>query len=288
MQLVPWILMHGSPVFSAIREEWISLLNDSSQREEAYQVFLANHAGLFFPLTTLWREQLVIAKLQLSNNYVTDFVVACNDRSGGFRYTFAEIESPHTPPFTKNGQPSARLSTAVQQLCDWQRWLEQNRSAAKKMFPSKEFIIADQPNFNFLIIMGRRENTENYLAERNYYSKKLDIEIRSFDYLTDVLDRKRFESFTTISHDLATRISDVQNNTFANPFFRAYTDADWRDIVRSPKLSISHMVGQNLSMLLEKRNYNTAAQARFMTYLKTLPDEQRLIPFWEYEYLKTS
>lgn len=285
MKLIPWILLNGSPVFHRIREHWKAMLNDASLSEEAYQAFLADNAGFFFPLSTMWAEQVVTAKLQLANNHVTDFVVACNNRSGGFQYTFIELESPHTPPFIKAGSPSARLNTAVQQVHDWQRWLEQNRSMAKKLFPSKQFIVADDPNFKFLIIIGRRDNTEDFLAQRNYYSQKLGIEIRSFDYLTDVMNLKRFESFTWISHDLRATISEVENNTFSNPFFRAYTDAEWRSIVNSAKLSISHMIGLNLPLLLDKRSYNTRALQEFMEYLNTIPTEKRVIPEWEYERL---
>jgi hypothetical protein len=285
MKLIPWILLNGSPVFNDIRERWNAMLNNASLPEEVYQAFLADHAGFFFPFSTGWREQAVVAKLQLANNHVTDFVVACNDRSGGFQYIFIELESPHTPPFIKTGNPSARLNTSVQQIHDWQRWLEQNRHVAKKLFPSKQFIVTDDSNFKFLIIIGRRDSSEEFLAQRNYYSQKLGIEIRSFDYITDVMNSKRFESFTWISHDLHAVISDVENNAFSNPFFRAYTDAEWRSIVNSTKLSISHMIGHNLSLLLEKRSYNTVALQKFMDYLSAISEENRVIPEWEYDRL---
>src|ERR1041384_7194799 len=145
MALLNWSLVKTSPTFAAIRDRWIAMLGDESLREEAYQQFLTEHAGLFFSHPSAGDDQLVSAKVRLGSDFTTDFVVAASVRSLGTNYTLIEIESPHTAPYTAAGTPSARLNTAVQQVLDWRRWIERNREEAKRLFPSKQFIRQNDP-----------------------------------------------------------------------------------------------------------------------------------------------
>ena len=84
-----------------------------------------------------------------------------------------------------------------------------------------------------------------------------------------------FPSFTDPSRDFHD-IDDELDNRFTNPFYRAYSDAQWRAIVDHPDLDIVHMVTTNIAQLLANRSYNDARLEAFLPFLDTLPPEQRV------------
>jgi len=177
------------------------------------------------------------------------------------------------------------LNTAIQQVQDWQRWIERNREEAKRIFPSKNFIINDDPNFKYVIVIGRRSGDGRDEARRNHYARSLGVEIRSFDYLTDAMEIRRFSPFTWMSRDIFPVISEKSNNDFSNPFARSYTNSEWKKIVSSG-IDISHMVAQNLEILLSCRRYNMEDLREFKMYLDGLTDLEIAIPKNDYKLLE--
>ncbi|HEX8452276.1 MAG TPA: Shedu anti-phage system protein SduA domain-containing protein [Longimicrobium sp.] len=276
--------MKASPTFAAIRERWIAMLADETLKEEAYQKFLSQHAGFFFSHALAGTDQLVSAKVRLGSDFTTDFVVAKSERSLGVNYTLIEIESPHTSPYTAAGAPSARLNTAVQQILNWKRWMERNREEAKRLFPSKQFIRHDDPNFSYMIVIGRRGRENEAL--RNQYAREVGITIRSFDYFTDALSSRAFNAFLWISRDIVPTVSAEDNNAYANPFWMAYSDPEWRRIASQGEYNESHMVAVNLDLLMRYRSYNADAQRDFEAFLATLPADEKEIPEHQFEWLE--
>lgn len=102
--------------------------------EESYHRFIAKHAGFFF--CDHERRFVTTSKLRLGADYLIDFAVAEERRSKGLYWELIEIETPYTPPFTRRGVPSAKLTNAIQQILDWKRWLIENRREAERLFPS--------------------------------------------------------------------------------------------------------------------------------------------------------
>ena len=78
---------------------------------------------------------------------------------------------------------------AYSQIQEWKLWLDANRPEAKRILPSKSFDCYDTPYFKYTIVIGRRDKTEQFLHLRNKSERDWNIEIRSFDYLTDRLLR---------------------------------------------------------------------------------------------------
>ena len=279
-----WFLLNKSSIRDKVISGWESLISNSTTEERACQTYLQEHSSFFFPQNT-FGEQIVVSKLKFGADYESDFINCCNYRSAGFQYQLIEIESPNTPPFTKEGKPSGRLSTAVQQIQNWQLWIKKNTEEAKRIFPSKEFNVGGHPNFRFLIIIGRRDNSDNFLTERNYYADSMNIEIRSFDFLTDVAKTKKFYSFTNITQDMIGP-NEKQNNDFTNPFHYSYNSSEWNNIVKSPKLTLSHMVGHNIDLLLSNRRINSHLEDEFDKYLKTLDPKEMDIEQWEKDIVR--
>ena len=99
------ILNHeGARVRSRIVRRWQRLLDDRKAQEEEYHQFLHDNAAWFF--SDGINRLVVLSKVRLGANCVTDFVSTYSQLSYGFLYELIEIESPHTVPFTKAGNPS--------------------------------------------------------------------------------------------------------------------------------------------------------------------------------------
>ena len=169
----------GRPVLEAIQSAWEQLINKDDAKEVEYQEFLRQHAGFFFGKRA--EMVLVLSKIRLGSQYETDFVVCTDNRSQGLSYNFIELEVPHTGPYTKEGNPHTRLTHAIQQVEDWRLWIEANREEAKRLFPSPGFIDRDVPNFEFIVVIGTRENSERWLHKRNAWAQRQNLQIRSFD-----------------------------------------------------------------------------------------------------------
>lgn len=280
-----WSLLRASPIFSVVQADWTGLLANKLLKEESYQKFISDHAGLFFSQGPSMNGTLVVSKLRLGSDYITDFVLVRGARSLGVNYELIEIESPHDPVFVRQGHASSNLTAAVQQVHDWRKWIEKNREEAKRIFPSKEFIRGDDPNFTYTVVIGKRNGHVDDHARRNEYARTNGVAVRSFDYLSDLLTEMHFNPLVWISRDIVPNISALANNRFSNPFFFAYSDPEWRTICRRGDFSCSHTVANNLDLLLEQRQYNSARLSAFDAFLQGLPEEERRIPKRYYDYL---
>jgi len=105
-----WTKFRDSRIFAEIIEEWEKLLNDTSQKEQAYQYYLQQHPAVFLSFVDSY---LVISRLKLGSDYETDFVVVKEGYSNGTEYELIEIESPHTKLFDASGKPTAKFNAAL-------------------------------------------------------------------------------------------------------------------------------------------------------------------------------
>lgn len=264
---IPWELVTTSPTLNEIKKDWLSLLGDKSQKEYAYQSFISNHAGMFFP-NQAGKELVVLSGMKLGSDHEVDFVLAHSDRSYGYVYNLVEIETPHESIYTKSGNPKARLTHAIQQTSDWKCWLETNHDQMQRLFPSKRSRVNGLTHFEYTVIMGRRDN--EFINKRNNLADRYGVSIRSFDWFTDNLFQKRHRSFSALTSNLILP-SHEDDNKFTDPFFKALTDSQWRRIVDDPNLKLHHMVAHNLDILFEHMQYNTQRKQSFLDYLGRLP-----------------
>src|SRR5256885_884433 len=113
--LEPWPALSGPlrGIVTGILAAWRRLLSQRSAPDSAYHDFLRAHAGFFFCDSI--NSHVAISKLRLGADVVPDFISTIDQASYGLAFHFIEIESPHSPAYTRAGKPSARLMTAVQQ-----------------------------------------------------------------------------------------------------------------------------------------------------------------------------
>jgi hypothetical protein len=241
---------------------WETLLADTKLKELAYHRFLEDHAGLFFsnPVGTY----IAISNLEMGADLKPDLVVVSDNQSYGFRYELIELESPHDLVFTSKGRQSAKLTHALQQVEDWQLWLEKHPDSAKELLPSKAHLVWGDPQVSYTVVIGRRREMLQNNEIRIQKSSKYRCSIRSFDHLTDRLRQNAFVPMALFEH--GGNLSGDEVNRIVSPFFRAMSSAAWKGYRTGVKFSHFHSLGFSGPDLLEFRPENTALLDRFLQF----------------------
>lgn len=246
-----WTNFPKTRLYSDIILEWRSLLEDKSQNELAYQSFLQKTPAIF--LTTS-ESYLVVSKLKLGSDYETDFVIVEEGYSDGTVYELIEIESPHTNLFDLKGKPTAKFNAALQQIRDWKRFLINNKNEFKKIFPIESTKIIKDSKLRFKIVIGRRSDNLEHIEKRRQIAELENIEIVSFDRLTDLAKSRR--QFSDVAQIYSAQMKDIAfelQNRLANPFYECINDSDWRSICRKGH---THIYTNMINEILKLRTYN--------------------------------
>ncbi len=261
-----WSTLNDSKkeIITKVKEQWISLIDNESTNEHNVHEFIDNHSGLFFGTN----EGFAISKVKLSDEYITDLVILRDKASYGFEYELIELESPRDKTFTQKGNQSANLTEAIQQIEDWQRWIQNHLESSKKLFPSKKFNLTHIPQIKYTVIIGRREELGIYDNKRFQKTSNSGIEIRSFDYLTDKLSRNFFtdEPYYELIKDNNSSIKKIGDNEIyklISPFRKSMSYSSWKKIIQSNKFYESHSAGWNWELFLEHVKNNEALLSEF-------------------------
>ncbi|WP_428239510.1 Shedu anti-phage system protein SduA domain-containing protein [Gynuella sp.] len=231
-------------VLNQIIFKWENLINDTKSTEHDVHQFISDHASLFFDNP----DAPVVSRLKLGDDYITDLVVMRDNESYGFLYELIELESPNDKMFTSKGIQTSALTEALQQIEDWKRWIGDNLSKAKEIFPSKAFHSTHKPQLKYTIIIGRRDEVLLNNEKRLQKSHDYGVEIRSYDYLTSRIKNLKvvnFPCFEVPINDWENDISEEELNILISPFRKCLPYARWKRIVKSKKFYTSHMAGWN-------------------------------------------
>ena len=157
---------------------------NSAKNERPLQAFIEQNPKILAALMIGHLGRWVVPQKRLGSEYVTDFIVG-DLSSYGFKWVAVELESPTAPLFSKNGDPSAKLSHAIRQIQDWRSWLADNRSyAQRKTSRGGLGLFGIRSRLPGFIFIGRR----NCLADKDknlraQMSEDLNIEICTYDRL---------------------------------------------------------------------------------------------------------
>ena len=269
--IIPWSVLCGRGIrfLKTIEKRWVSLIEQPGVKESKLHEFLSEHASLFFG-----QRLFVISRAELGSDFQADFVVARDEASYGINYTFVEIETPQSPVYNRAGDPSAKLTHAMQQVRDWKTWLTRYRGHVRRFFPSEYFGWDEFTNLSFCVVIGRRGSANLETAKRNALSRETGVIIRSFDYLTDLL-RARF-SFISNSASVGepSGVSPTILNRLANPFANAYSWSTWKDLVDHRDFNWSNFVRHNAETLVAHRVYSRECDD-FLKWWRSLPARRR-------------
>ena len=246
-----WESLVKTPLYQTILNDWQELLDNSKLKEADYHNFLFSTPAIFLIDDD---AHLAISKLKLGADYETDFVIVKEGYSDGTIFELIEIESPHTTLFDKSGKPSAKFNSALQQIRDWKRFLKNNKSTFRRVFPTINTRIISDSRLRFKIIIGRRNNDLEELEKRRQISEEENIEIISFDRLTELAQRRRL--FFNDSYIVSAQMDAIdykKKNELANPFFECISDSQWK---RFCNKGSSHFYSGIIDQIIQNRTYN--------------------------------
>jgi hypothetical protein len=270
-EIVPWDVLcgDGTTILKSIGRKWHSIIDHPGVRESDIHEFLSEHSSLFFG-----QDAFVISRAELGSDFQVDFVIARDQASYGIGYTFVEIETPQSLVYTRSGDPSARLTHAIQQVLNWKTWLTRHRVHVRRFFPSKYWGWEEFTNLSFCIVIGRRGSQASVTAKRNVLARETGISIRSFDHFTDMFRLTSSFIPTLAPHDATGKTRDIALNQLANPFARAYSWRAWRKVVEQRHFDYCHFVAQSAESLLAHRTYSRECEA-FLTWWRSLSARRR-------------
>lgn len=252
-ELFNWESIKDSKALQQLREDWHNLLNDATQKEIKYHNFIASNPYFFI---AFFDSYLSISKFKLGNYYETDFVVVREGYSDGTIYELIEIESPHIKLFDKKGNPTKSFNNAIQQILDWKRFLSTNSDFIKKNLPTTSTRLTGESRIRFKILIGRRLENKDDIDKRQQYSELHNIEIISYDRVTDFLElHKGFHNHPMIySGQMSSLRNPAKKNELANPFFECISDSTWRKICKAGHTN--HFHTNFLDEILSNRTYS--------------------------------
>lgn len=155
-----------------------SRLLDTKAEEQRINTFLTEHSYFFNRLLRMNGKSPLYSEVKLGSEYEIDFAFF-DSGSNGPEWHLVEIESPTLSFFTKSGRPSANLTHAIQQVRDWQSWIHNNLSYARRLMPSIEYPLG-------CIFAGRRSAITHFERFRRLcYEHRQYLEIHTLDWFID-------------------------------------------------------------------------------------------------------
>ena len=171
------------------RDSILSLreLIETNPDEKSVQHFLERNLNLFYSFMRTGHGNWVFPRLQLGKDFIPDFLY-CAGNSGGPSWRFLELESSVHTPFLKSGQFSQPLRTAVDQIRDWRRYVDDNGDTLRKpRSQGGQGLFGLRSGAFAKIVIGRRKDSypERYQALRREIRENESIEIVSHDTFVD-------------------------------------------------------------------------------------------------------
>lgn len=150
----------------ALRDKYLSYL-DAANSEAQMQYFLEANPILIPGLYDLHNGpvgNVVVSKLQLANEFVTDFAfISAN--SAVAQVTLIEIESPVTTLFRdSDSEFTASFNKSFQQVRDWKLWTEQHATFLKDTFRAlyhKNIFRHQKVTTRCILVTGRRAEVQS-------------------------------------------------------------------------------------------------------------------------------
>lgn len=179
-----------------LRRKYRTYLNNASCETDMHYFFETNPIVLpgLYDLHNGPVGDVIISKLQLSNEYETDFAFI-SENSANAQITLIEIESPKIKIFRESDDMfTSNFNKALQQVRDWSLWVTQNSTYMKKIF--REVYFRDVFRYQrvaprVILVAGRRtEIQKNPRREKRWSGINQEVEpnvVMSYDRLAETL-----------------------------------------------------------------------------------------------------
>lgn len=137
---------------------------------------LKANSFLFYELfSRKYGIQPIFHEVSFGGGFRCDFAWL-NDSSDGPEWVLVEVEKPKMRLFNTNGEPTAELNHAIEQVKSWRRYFNENPSEKKRIFGAVA-------RFRYILIAGSSEKWASPDAQRWRIdnNKETNIEIRTSD-----------------------------------------------------------------------------------------------------------
>ncbi|MCV6629998.1 MAG: DUF4263 domain-containing protein [Flavobacteriaceae bacterium] len=156
-------------------EKELKAAYENNSEVELLKILKDNSFLLYELYSRKWGIQPNFKEVAFGNKFRCDFAWL-NDNSDGPEWVLLEVEKPHMKLFNQNGEPSAELNHAVEQVKSWDRYFNTYPAEKSRIFGAVN-------KFRFILVAGKKEDWEKEDAAkwRAYHNKESKFEIRSSD-----------------------------------------------------------------------------------------------------------
>lgn len=159
--------------------------------ERPIQKFFEQHPSFLTMLISGGHGRWAIPQKKLGSEFIPDFVIG-EKSSLGYEWYLVELESPKFLMFKNNGDQSAYLSHAIDQINKWRVWLEKNIDYATRKRENSGLGLLDINGTaaGFVFIGRRRFEDEKFKDFRRKIGESLNIRIHSYDYFLNFMSNQ--------------------------------------------------------------------------------------------------
>lgn len=277
----PWSMLNfkaGESIKAGVQQQWRNLLQQNHQ-SQVYQQFLARYAFLMLRKISEPDNALFIIDLTLKNLSI-DLVVAIDNYTSGINYYCMKIGTPQQPLFTGKGTLTNTTAQALAEIQQWSDIIQQEPAIRDDVFATER-----NSQFFYWIISGTNDHFEPKF-QPDYISNNTYVTMKPFNYLTQLLDKRKFYNLITSgSAQWEDRPLKVRNR-LSNPFFTALSTRSWHNLIHQRPFSHRHLFADNASELLNTLQSNELLD-EFLHIWHHLPKNRRKLytspdnPFYE-------
>ena len=142
-------------------------------------------------------EAYLFPEFSFDGKYRADYLLI-GKGSGGYEFVFIEFERSNGRITLKDGNLGEVFRKGINQISDWQTWLDANFQSLGKYFEGikgkgelpEEFLKYDTTRMHYVVVAGLRSDFDEktYRLQRDKL-KKEDIKLLQYDNLCDSADR---------------------------------------------------------------------------------------------------
>ncbi len=133
-------------------------------------------------------------EFKLGNTYQADYLIV-GKNSDGYHFVFIEMESPYGNITIGSGDEGEVIRKGLNQVNDWDRWLDENYSSLAETFTKykhpeydlpEEFYKLDKTRIKYAVVAGRRDAfTKKLRRKRRKLFDDSKINLLHYDNLCD-------------------------------------------------------------------------------------------------------
>lgn len=175
------------------------LLNDNSITELDIKRYIQNNGyysipgSIFERFQTGHHEAVLFKEFSLGTEYKADYLLLGRS-SCGWQFIFVEYENPYGHVIMKNGDFGEIVRKGINQVKDWERFVEGNFNAVYrelKKYTNKdlpqEFITYESARVHYVVVAGRRKDFDENEKTRSLQLglRKQNIMLLHYDNILD-------------------------------------------------------------------------------------------------------